>query len=358
MKSSKHEDSTGNPVKIIRSTAPIRINDIGGWTDTWFSGRGRVLNTAVSPGTEISISVSMNSSGRKDRILIHALNYDKIFRVIPEEPDYRIHPLIQGAINMIPPPPGLELKIAVQSKVPAGISTGTSASVCVSLLGALDCLKENNRSAKEIARLAFAVETEKLNLQSGIQDQICAALGGICDIRMVNYPDADIYKLDLTDDLKSELDRRLVLVYFGQSHHNSSELHKEVISFLEEEGSGFHIFEDLRSLAGLAKDALLSGNMGEFGKVMIRNNECQRALHPSLVPKEADRIIQVSRKYRAEGWKVNGAGGSGGSMVILGPNDGDDCHKMSEEIDSLGEGICTIPITVNFTGLKTRISEL
>ena len=97
--------------------------------------------------------------------------------------------------------------------------------------------------------------------------------------------------------------------------------------------------------------------MSEFGEIMIRNNECQRALHPDLVPEEADRIIQVARKYKASGWKVNGAGGSGGSMVILGPNDRRDCLEMKKEIDSLGEGIRTIPITVNYTGLESRINE-
>ncbi len=40
---------TRTPSLVIRATAPLRINDIGGWTDTWFSGEGKVLNMAMSP---------------------------------------------------------------------------------------------------------------------------------------------------------------------------------------------------------------------------------------------------------------------------------------------------------------------
>ncbi len=37
------------PLRIINCTVPIRICDIGGWTDTWFARHGRVLNIAVTP---------------------------------------------------------------------------------------------------------------------------------------------------------------------------------------------------------------------------------------------------------------------------------------------------------------------
>jgi len=37
------------PSRIINATAPIRICDIGGWTDTWVARRGQVFNIAVQP---------------------------------------------------------------------------------------------------------------------------------------------------------------------------------------------------------------------------------------------------------------------------------------------------------------------
>ena len=63
--------------------------------------------------------------------LVRADNYGDIFRINPERPDYKTHPLLQGALNSLPIPKELELDISIHSEVPAGSSTGTSASVCV-----------------------------------------------------------------------------------------------------------------------------------------------------------------------------------------------------------------------------------
>ena len=38
--------------------APVRAADLGGWSDTWFAGRGRVCNVAVSPGVVVRITPS------------------------------------------------------------------------------------------------------------------------------------------------------------------------------------------------------------------------------------------------------------------------------------------------------------
>ena len=35
------------PIRIINAVAPIRICDNGGWTDTWFAGRGKVFNICL-----------------------------------------------------------------------------------------------------------------------------------------------------------------------------------------------------------------------------------------------------------------------------------------------------------------------
>ena len=43
---------------MIEASVPVRICDIGGWTDTWFGGPGRVLNVAVTPGVEVSIGAT------------------------------------------------------------------------------------------------------------------------------------------------------------------------------------------------------------------------------------------------------------------------------------------------------------
>ncbi|MFW6124096.1 MAG: GHMP kinase [Acidobacteriota bacterium] len=343
-------------IRIIHSHAPVRINDIGGWTDTWYSKKGKVLNTAVSPGVKVEIKVYENIENKNKRVSVQAKNYGESFLVNPEHPVYDQHPLLQAAINSIPIPKDLKLEIKIHSPIPAGSSTGTSGSVCVALLGALDSLSTQHRSADKLASLAHQVETEKLRWQSGIQDQICAVYGGVCFIDMYSYPKSNVSKLNLSQKIEIALDNQLCLIYLG-SGHSSSALHEEVIRFLEEKGSRFKPIEKMRELAQKAKDFLIKGDLSSFGKIMIENNECQRSLHPSLISKEADFVIQIAKKHKALGWKVNGAGGEGGSLTLLSSGKKDQKTKMLEEINSLGKGIRSIPFSLNLQGLEVFVQS-
>lgn len=336
--------------RVIRAAAPLRINDIGGWTDTWFSGEGKVLNLAVSPPVEVEIRAYPNKRNRKKRILVKAVDYGDSFWMNPEEPDYNIHPYLQGAINSLRIPKEYELEVRVSACVPAGSSIGTSASVCVALIGAIAALSPQTRSTDEIASLAHRVETEKLGLQSGIQDQICAAYGGVSFIHMYNYPEARVTRLFLPVGLRDELNQRLSLIFLGKAHR-SSDIHEDVISTLEVGGPQFKEIIKMRDLAEKAKDCLNEGDLTSYGKIMIQNNECQRALHPGLISEEADSVIEIARQYNAAGWKVNGAGGKGGSLTILGSRSSNDREAMLREIDVLGGGIRSLRFSLSPSGL-------
>ncbi len=125
------------PRRVLEARAPLRINDIGGWTDTWFAGRGRVLNLAVVPPVEVRIEVYGNPGGGPDRVRVRALSFGEAFSFVPEEPGpvYGPHALLRHSIGAFVIPEDMRLEISVSSPVPPGFATGTSASVCVALLG-------------------------------------------------------------------------------------------------------------------------------------------------------------------------------------------------------------------------------
>jgi D-glycero-alpha-D-manno-heptose-7-phosphate kinase len=264
-----------------------------------------------------------------------------------------VHPIIQGAVNSIKLPPEIALEITIESNHPAASSMGTSAAVSVALLGGLDALHSSSRSPQEIVSLAHRVETDKLGLQSGIQDQIAAVYGGICFIDMFSYPNASVEKLLLDENIKKQLEMGLVSLYLGNAH-SSSELHEQVIRSLENGGPGLKQIEKMKSLARGAKNALLSGNLTEYGRLMIENNECQRALHPDLISERADEVIKVAKEYGALGWKVNGAGGRGGSISILSGPGKKVRDEMLLKFNTLGKGIRVLSLYFSETGLAVE----
>ncbi len=68
---------------------------------------------------------------------------------------------------------------------------------------------------------------------------------------------------------------------------------------------------------------------------MIANTEAQVALHPDLVSPLARRVIEVARRHGSAGWKVNGAGGYGGTVTVLGPEDPEELQRDLATLESL-----------------------
>jgi D-glycero-alpha-D-manno-heptose-7-phosphate kinase len=346
--------ASGARLGRIHASAPLRINDLGGWTDTWFAPEGQVLHFAVRPGVEVQIDVRPNPRRRKRRVTVRAENFGDVFTMDPALPGREVHPLLQQAVASSFVPEDIAVEIRLYSPVPAGISTGTSASVCVALLGALDALTPGRRGWRAIARLAHRVETERLGLQSGVQDQIAAARGGITLIRMGRYPACDAGTVRVGGRTRDELDRRLVLVYLGRPHR-SSDMHERVIAALEAGGPRREALGELARIAGDGARSLRRGDLDAFGECMIRNNEAQRALWPGLVSVGADAVAAVGRRFGAAGWKVNGAGGRGGSMTVLASEDDGARRRMVEALGSLGRGVRTIPVSLSPGGLSVRL---
>ena len=343
-----------SPLYIINSVAPIRICDIGGWTDTWFAGSGRIFNIGVYPYVEVQLAV-YPAGHRDQRIVIHAENYGERY-ALPEggrtaAGGWTRHPLLEAAIEYMRTPASLAFEVTIFSEAPTGASTGTSAAVTVALIGALDCLTPGRLTAHEVALAAQRVETELLGQQCGIQDQLCSAYGGINYIEMHHYPFASVSPLQIPNAAWWELERRLALVYLGRSHH-SSQVHEMVIRGLEHAGPDCRQLEDLRLTAPKARDALFDGDFKALGAAMIENTEAQRRLHPALVSAEAERVIEIARQHGASGWKVNGAGGEGGSLTLLCDENAAVKRAMLHAIAQDNPLFSNIPIYLSRYGLR------
>jgi len=339
------------PLRIINSVAPIRICDNGGWTDTWFAGRGKIFNIGVYPYAEVQIEV-YPYNGQTDRIIINAENYGERYILQPEPLGWGPHPLLEAAIEYIGLPENVAFQATIFSEAPAGASTGTSAAVAVAMVGALDRLTPGQMTKHEVAYAAQSIEVNMLKRQCGIQDQLCSAYGGINYIEMFDYPYASVSQLDVSNAIWWELERRLALIYLGKSH-DSSQVHEKVIKELEDAGPNCPQLNDLRATAEKSRDAVYAGDFAALGQVMAENTAAQGRLHPDLISHDARRVIEIAQEHGALGWKVNGAGGEGGSITIL-------CNALSHakramirEIEVENPLCKNIPIYLSRYGLRT-----
>ena len=339
--------------RIINAVAPIRICDNGGWTDTWFAGYGKIFNIGVYPYAEVQVEVV---EGDRGRVTIHAENYGEKYTPQPDLPGWDRHPLLEAAIAIMGIPPDQSLQITVFSEAPSGASTGTSAAVTVALIGALDRLTPGRLTPHEVALMAQRVETELLGQQCGIQDQLCSAYGGINYIEMFNYPHASVSQIQVSNDIWWELERRLVLIYLGKSH-SSSQVHEKVIRELENAGPDCPPLNDLRQTAEMSRDAVYAGDFAALGRAMRQNTEAQGRLNPALISQDAARIIDIAREHGALGWKVNGAGGEGGSVTLLCGDSSSVKRTLIREIEQENRLFKNIPLYLSRYGLRVWESQ-
>jgi D-glycero-alpha-D-manno-heptose-7-phosphate kinase len=308
--------------RSITASAPVRIADNGGWTDTWFALHGSVVNIAVRPGVEVTLQTRARVRGEAAVLLtLEGTGIPHPFE--PGSGHSCGHPLLEAAIEYMGIPDGLHADVHISSIIPPGASTGTSAAVTVALLAALARLHARPMTRHDLAMLAHHVEMDLLGWQCGVQDQFAAAYGGINHIAISGFPEASVETLVVPEAARRELEQRLLLVYLGTAHQ-SSEVHRMVIAELEQEGAGAPRLEELRHCAARAREALLAGDLERFGQALIANTEAQARLHPSLVGSVARRLLDIASAHAASGWKVNGAGGDGGSLTLLcGPAEDD-----------------------------------
>ena len=110
-------------------------------------------------------------------------------------------------------PPGSQCSF----RCPGWLRHRDVAAVAVAVLGGMAALHQEQPSRSDIAYEAHRLEVDILGVQSGIQDQLSAAFGGI-NLEMETYPEASVRPLPTWQ----ELDPRLTLVFLGRAHDSSA----------------------------------------------------------------------------------------------------------------------------------------
>ena len=348
---------------IIRSRAPVRIDFAGGWTDVALFTEerpGSVVNAAINIYSYVTAKklkdrkITSNSYGYRHSeiatnkaVKIYSADFD-IYQEADEIKKLEYNgniDLAKAAIKKSNIDFGIE--IITRSNAPAGSGLGTSASMGVSLIGALSKLNGSPLLPHEIAEEASAIERYELNILGGKQDQYASTVGGF-NFMEFSGEDVKVSPISLSPHTLLELEKNLVLCYTGKSRL-SSNIHQNVVDAYRKKDTGtLGALRNLKRIAVDMKNALLKDDLCDFGELLSENWENQKRLHYSVTNPQIDELFELAVKSGALGGKACGAGG-GGCLVFYCESDKE--HLVRKTLEEVGVKI--IDFNFDFTGLQT-----
>jgi D-glycero-alpha-D-manno-heptose-7-phosphate kinase len=294
---------------VIITKTPFRVSFVGGGSDIedfYSRSEGAVLATTINK----FMYISSHRFFAEDQIRI---KYSKT-ETVKKTRDIA-HPIVREVLTKFKIDGALE--ISSYADVPAGTGLGSSSSFTVGMLHNLYARKGQYVTKKKLADEACDIEIKRLKEPIGKQDQYSASFGGLNIIKFNPEGSVNVLPVHLPRDVYQELQRSLLLFYFGK-HRSTSSILSEQKSNMSASDK-FETVKEMVSLVWELRDALYRGNLGDFGKILHRNWLLKRQLASKISNPEIDAIYELALENGAEGGKLLGAGGGGFFLFYCDP---------------------------------------
>jgi len=295
-----------------RSTAPVRLDFAGGWTDVPpFSTRtgGVVVNAAIALHVEAELALGGNLVRLVSEDLGETVECADSFGLVL---DGKLN-LLKAGLRMFPVQGGLTLRTRAQ--VPPGSGLGSSGAVDVALVACLAAARQERLDARELAEQAWLLETREARIPGGRQDQLAAALGGFHRLSFRD-PDVGIEPITIDPAFATTLERHLVLCYTGRSRVSGDTIARVMGAYERGDRTVTGALDEMKDVAEGMAEAMRAGDVAKIGALLTGNWQCQQALDAGMQTDEMRRLEQAMRGAGVLGGKAAGAG-AGGSMFFL-----------------------------------------
>ena len=297
---------------IIRSKAPLRISFAGGGTDVSPYPEqlgGVVLSTTINKYAYVTLEP------REDTELnIHSLDYD-ISVKYDINGDLRYDgemDLAKAAFKKFDISTGLDLFL--HTDAPPGSGLGSSSAMTVALIGVYKHFTRKSLTSYEISHMAYEIERNDLHISGGMQDQYAATFGGFNFIEFL--PDSVVVnRLRIESSILNEVEYNTMLCYTGRTRLSAGIIDKQIGYFVSGREETLQAMEELKKITVDMKNALLLGNLSDFGELLHLSGENKKKMNPLVTNDFIDNLYSEARKYGAIGGKILGAG-AGGYLLL------------------------------------------
>ena len=320
---------------IYRSKAPLRIGLAGGGTDVSpYSDQfgGAILNTTISLSAYVSIEPLT-----ENKIIIQALdrNEKQEFDLVPMLPIDGTLDLLKGVYNRIQKDHSSQVsgfRLSTFVDAPAGSGLGTSSTLVVAVLGAFKEMLKLPLDEYKIARYAYDIERNDLQLAGGKQDQYAATFGGV-NFMEFSGDKVIVNPLRIKPQHLHELENNLVLYFTSTSRESAAIIKEQVKNVKEKNEKSIEAMHHLKDQARMMKEALLQGNLDEIGVILDYGFEQKRNMAANISNSNIEEVYMAAKAAGATGGKISGAGG-GGFMIFYCP--GNTRHAVIKTLNSFG----------------------
>jgi D-glycero-alpha-D-manno-heptose-7-phosphate kinase len=310
---------------LIRSKAPLRLGLAGGGSDVApycdLYG-GAVLNASINLSSFCTIEPTDDGT-----VAFMAHDREEYFSS-PSAPSYVYDGLLdlhKGVYNRVVRDfnqgEPLALKISTWSDAPAGSGLGSSSTMVVAILTAFAEWLHLPLGEYDVAHLAFEIERQDIGLRGGAQDQYAATFGGVNFMEFHEKNRVTVNPLRIKKWILSELEASTVLYYTGVSRSSDKIIAQQIESYKSGKGKSVEAVHQLKRDASLMKEALLRGDIRQFGEILGRSWETKRNLADQISNPQIEAVMAAAREVGAWAGKVSGAGGGGFIVFIVDPMD-------------------------------------
>jgi len=308
---------------IIRSKAPLRLGIAGGGTDVspyCDEFGGVVLNATINMYAYCIIEptndnkISFYASDRQEKYNCESVSELSL------EGDLLLHKGVYNRIvrqfNNSKP---LSFKMTTYSDAIAGSGLGSSSTMVVAILKAYMEWLNLPLGEYDMARLAYEIEREDLQLAGGKQDQYAATFGGFNFIEFYANNRVIVNPLRIKNWILNELESSIVLYYTGTSRDSAKIIREQIRSTSVHNSKSLSGMHEMKTSAHVMKEAILKGDFDEFAECLRQGWESKKKTSSVISNVEIDNMLDYVMEHGAKAAKISGAGGGGFMMIVCDP---------------------------------------